>query len=116
MVQLALLHFTRETCVNYTAWIARILKFVCLELVAPVELLAANVTLEQFQVQMPSLVILFVSVGDERFAAESARKWFFPRVGLDVVGQTRAMLEDLHARHIGTLVLLHPADNLHRYA
>jgi hypothetical protein len=63
------------------------------QLVAPVELSPTSVTLEQLEVEVAPLVVLFVPVGYEPLLAELALEWLLTRMPLDMVEQARAMLE-----------------------
>lgn len=56
-----------------------------LQLVASVEFLEAELTFEQLDVEVASLVVPHVPVRDEPLATDFAGKWLLFRVGPDVV-------------------------------
>lgn len=75
-----------------------------LELVASVELLVAVQTFKQFDVEVPSLVVLHIAVRDEPLAAKFTSKRLLFRVGPDVVHQACLVLQYLLALSVRALV------------
>ena len=75
------------------------------------ELFPAIIALEKLQVKVTSLMVLFVSIGDERLVAEPTFVWLLTSMSLDVMRQRGAMSKDFHAGSVRTLILQDPFRN-----